>query len=57
VFENKVLRRMFGPKIGEWKKLQNEELHDSYSSSSRIRMTKSRRMRRAHGHTANKEIS
>jgi hypothetical protein len=36
VFENSVLRRMFGPKrdevTGEWRKLHNEELHDLYSS-------------------------
>jgi hypothetical protein len=47
VFENRVLRRIFGPKMdevtGEWRKLHNEELRDLYSSTSRI--TKSRRMR------------
>jgi hypothetical protein len=49
VFENKVLRRIFGPKrdevIGEWRKLHNEELHILYSSSNIIRHIKSRRMR------------
>jgi hypothetical protein len=49
VFENKVLRRIFGPKrdemTGEWRKLHNEELRDSYSSPSKIRIIKSRKMR------------
>jgi hypothetical protein len=49
VFENRVLRRIFGPKgdevTGEWRKLHNEELRDSYSSPSIIRMIKSSRMR------------
>jgi hypothetical protein len=49
VFENSVLRRIFGPKrdevTGGWSKLHNEELHNLYSSPSIIRMIKSRRMR------------
>jgi hypothetical protein len=48
VFENRVLRRIFRPRrdevTGEWRKLHNEELRDLYSSSSIIRMIKSRRM-------------
>jgi hypothetical protein len=55
VFENRVLRRVFGAKrveiTGEWKKLHNEELNDLYCSPNVIRMTKSRRMRWA-GHVA-----
>jgi hypothetical protein len=55
VFENRVLRRIFGPKRDEvtceWRKLHNEELHDLYSSPSIIRIIKSRRMRWA-GHVA-----
>jgi hypothetical protein len=49
VFENRVLRRIFGPKrdeeTGGWRKLHNEELHNLYFSPSIIRMIKSRRMR------------
>jgi hypothetical protein len=55
VFENRVLRRIFGPKsdrvTGGWRKLHNEELHNLYSSPSIIRIIKSRRMRSA-GHVA-----
>jgi hypothetical protein len=55
VFENRVLRRMFGPKrdevTGEWRKLHIEELNILNSSSSIIRQMKSRRMRWA-GHVA-----
>jgi hypothetical protein len=55
VFENRVLRRIFGPKRDEvtedWGKLHNEELHNLYSSPSIIKMMKSRRMRWA-GHVA-----
>jgi hypothetical protein len=59
VFENRVLRRIFGPKrdevTGEWRKLHNEELRDLYSSPSIIRIIKSKRMRWA-GHVARMEI-
>jgi hypothetical protein len=55
VFENRVLRRIFGPGgdevTGDWRKLHNEELHNFYSSPNIIRMMKSRRMRWA-GHVA-----
>jgi hypothetical protein len=55
VFENRVLRWIFGPKrdelMGEWRKLHNKELHYLYSSPSIIRIMKSRRMRWA-GHVA-----
>jgi hypothetical protein len=46
MFEDRVLRRIFGPKrVGGWRKLHNEELHILYPSSSIIRMIKSRRIR------------
>jgi hypothetical protein len=55
VSENRVLRRIFGPKrdevMGEWRKLHNEELHNMNSSPDIIRQVKSRRMRWA-GHVA-----
>jgi hypothetical protein len=55
MFENRMLRRIFGPKgdevKGEWNKLHNEEFSDLYYSPSTIRITKSRRMRWA-GHVA-----
>jgi hypothetical protein len=55
VFENRVLKRIFGPKrdevTGGWRKLHNEELHNLYPSPSIIRMIQSRRKRGA-GHVA-----
>jgi hypothetical protein len=49
VFENRVLRRISGPKrdevTGGWRKLHNEELHNLYSSPSIIRAIKPRKMR------------
>jgi hypothetical protein len=55
VFENRVLRRIYGPKrddvTGDWRKLHNEELHNLYSSPNIIRIIKARRMRWA-GHVA-----
>jgi hypothetical protein len=54
VFENRVLRKIFGPKReedGSWRKLHNDELHSLYSSPNIVKMIKSRRMRWA-GHVA-----
>jgi hypothetical protein len=49
MFENRVLRRIFGPKrdevTGEWRKLHNKELHDLYPSPSIVRINKSRKVR------------
>jgi hypothetical protein len=58
VFENRVLRRIFGPKTnevtGRWRKLHNKELHDLYSSPNIFGMIKSRRVRWT-GHVARME--
>jgi hypothetical protein len=57
VFENRVLRRIFGPKRngdGSWRKLYNDELHSLYFSPNVVRVNKSRRMRWA-GHVASME--
>jgi hypothetical protein len=55
MFENRVLRRIFGPKkhevTGGWRKLHNEELYNLYFSPNIIRMIKSRRMKWT-GHVA-----
>jgi hypothetical protein len=55
VFENRVLRRIFGPKrnevTGEWRRLHKKELYSLYSSPNIIRVIKSRRLRWA-GHEA-----
>ena len=55
MFENRVLRRIFGPKryeiTGAWRKLHNEELNDLYCSSNIVQVIKSRRMRLV-GHVA-----
>jgi hypothetical protein len=51
MFENRVLRRIFGPQrddvTGGWRKVHNEELHNLYPSPNIIRMTKLRRIRLA----------
>jgi hypothetical protein len=58
VFENRVLRRIFGPKrdevTGEWRRLHNEELYAVYASSNIVRVMKSRRLGWA-GHVARME--
>jgi hypothetical protein len=55
VLENRVLRRIYGPKkdevTGKWRKLHNEELNDLYCSTNIFRVIKRRRMRWA-GHVA-----
>ena len=55
MFDNRVLRKVFEPKMdevtGKWRKLHNEELSDTYSLSNIVRVVKSRRMRWA-GHVA-----
>ena len=59
VFENRVLRRIFGPTrgevTGEWRNLHNEELIDLYSPPNIIRLTTSRRMRLA-GYVTRMEV-
>ena len=50
VFENRILRRIFGPKRNddaEWRRLHNEELHSLYRSPNTVRVIKSRRLRKA----------
>ena len=58
MFENRVMRRIFGPRrdrvTGKWRKLHNEELSDLYSSPNTVRVIKSRRLRWA-GHVARME--
>jgi hypothetical protein len=48
VFQNRVLRRIFGPNreevVGSWRRLHNEELHNSYTSPNINRVIKSRRI-------------
>jgi hypothetical protein len=59
VFKNRVLRRTFGPERDEvgggWRKMQNEELHNLYSSPNIIRLIKSQKMRWA-GHVAQMRV-
>ena len=49
MYENRVLRKIFGPKrddvTGEWRKLHNEKLRDLYTLPNMVRVVKSRRMR------------
>ena len=57
VFENRILRRIFGPRRdenGEWRILHNQELNSLYRSPNIVRVIKSRRLRWA-GHVARKE--
>ena len=57
VFENRILRRVFGPKKdknGQWRKLYNEELYSLYRSPNTVRVINSRRLRWA-GHVARME--
>ena len=57
VFENRILRRIFGPKRdadGQWRRLHNEELHNFYRLPYTVRVIKSRRLRWA-GHVARME--
>jgi hypothetical protein len=58
VFENRVLKNIFGPKrdevTGDWRKLHCEELHDLYPSTNSVRVLESRRMRWA-GHVCRGE--
>jgi hypothetical protein len=58
VFENRVLRRIFGPKreevAGDWRRLHNEELHNLHASPNVIRVIKSKRMSWT-GHVARME--
>ena len=57
VFENRILRRVFGPKRddnGEWRKLHHEELHSLYHSPNIVRVIKSRKLR-WEGHIARME--
>ena len=54
VFENMILRRVFGPKNGEWRRLHNDELHSLYRSPNIVRVIKSRKLRWA-GHVARME--